>query len=364
LLDVLAKKELMTTAAQIDSIENWDGKVQTDHYVFADMSRLEKDEVFEKEIDLHQAAISGQGRELAVEGIHLWYQSLAFVHKRTWLIKNNQPRVQMTFNLQGKTAYYSDKLGKVFVRFKAWQHNLMLIPQGQTRLQWSAGEHSELFSLSLSPEYFFDTLPSSHRLCKHFQKGVDYGLPAFMSLQNMPLTPRMAHILFEMLHCQYKGHHKSLFVKAKTVELLILQMEQYENLPAPDLCSELQTRHAEQMHLVKKMLDENLDKNWTLKDLAHGVGTNEFSLKKYFKEVFGKTVFGYLHQVRMETSREELCKPGSLIHEVAQRVGYKHPTHFTAAFKKYHGILPTKLRAALWQLFLATEMFPESICVL
>jgi AraC-like DNA-binding protein len=49
----------------------------------------------------------------------------------------------------------------------------------------------------------------------------------------------------------------------------------------------------------------------------------------------------------MKASKDELCQPGSSVNEVAQRMGYKHPTHFTAAFKKYYGILPTKLRMGL-----------------
>ncbi|WP_229207908.1 helix-turn-helix transcriptional regulator [Dyadobacter beijingensis] len=321
-------------------------KARTNHYVFPDICGLAKD-VYEKEFIAEEKSFSGNGREVGVEGIHLWYQSLEFHQKRTWLIENNAARVQMNFNLQGKTSFYSDKLGKVFVRFQGGQHNLMLIPEGKMRLQWPAGERTEIFSLSLSTGFFFDTLPDGHPLGRHFEKGVDLQLPAFMSLRNLPVTPRMAQVLFEILHCEYEGHYKKLFVRAKTVELLLLQLDQYENLPLPDFSSRLESEHAEQMHQVKRMLDEHLDRSWSLKDLAHVVGTNEFNLKKYFKEVFGTTVFNYLHEVRMETSRKELCKPGSTINDVAQRVGYKHATHFTAAFKKFHGVLPTKLRAAL-----------------
>lgn len=327
--------------------ENWEIKAQANRYVFPDICGLTKDDVYEKEFVPVEPAFSGNGREVGVEGVHLWYQSLEFHQKRTWLIENNAPRVQMNFNLQGKTSFYSDKLGKVFVRFKGGQHNLMLIPEGSMRLQWPAGERTEIFSLSLSTEFFFATLPASNPLCRHFGKGVDLQLPAFMSLRNLPVTPRMAQVLFDILHCDYEGHYKRLYVQAKAVELLLLQWDQYEKLPLPDFSSRLESEHADQMHAVRQVLDAHLDRNWSLKDLAHVVGTNEFNLKKYFKEVFGMTVFNYLHEARMEASRRELCKPGSTIHDVAQRVGYKHATHFTAAFKKYHGMLPTKLRAAL-----------------
>lgn len=317
------------------------------HYQFPDIRQWEKHEVSEKEVLIQEPNFSGIAHELTAEGIYLWYQSLEFVHNRTWQVKNSFPRVQMNFNLQGNTTFYSNKLEKIFVRYSTGQHNLMLIPEGDIQIQWSADEHSEVFSLSLSTEFFFSLLPSSQRLCQHFRMGIQYKLPAFMSLRNLPVTGQMSHILFEIIHCRYTGPHKSLFVKAKTVELLLLQMEQYEHLPVPSILSSLNSEHAGQMRLVKKLLDENLDQQWSLKDLAHRVGTNEFNLKKYFKEVFGETVFGYLHQKRMETAKNELCQPGSLVNDVAQRMGYKHPTHFTAAFKKYYGILPSKLSKAL-----------------
>jgi AraC-like DNA-binding protein len=32
------------------------------------------------------------------------------------------------------------------------------------------------------------------------------------------------------------------------------------------------------------------------------------------------------------------------VSEISQKLGYKHATHFTSAFKKHFGYLPTKLR--------------------
>jgi len=60
--------------------------------------------------------------------------------------------------------------------------------------------------------------------------------------------------------------------------------------------------------------------------------------------------FGYLHEFRMEKSKEELGVDGTKISDVAQRMGYKHATHFTAAFKKYYGYLPNKMRLGILHL--------------
>jgi AraC-like DNA-binding protein len=114
----------------------------------------------------------------------------------------------------------------------------------------------------------------------------------------------------------------------------------------------------DQIHAVKNLKDEDKRKmaaardfliiNWlnplTLKDLSHEVGTNEYYLKKQFKMVFGTTVFGYLQAFKIEKAKEMLIQQDIKIAEIAQKLGYKHATHFTAAFKKQVGILPNQFR--------------------
>jgi AraC-like DNA-binding protein len=46
----------------------------------------------------------------------------------------------------------------------------------------------------------------------------------------------------------------------------------------------------------------------------------------------------------MEKAKEILSKRGMNISEVAYEVGYKNPQHFTVAFKKYFGYVPSKLK--------------------
>jgi AraC-like DNA-binding protein len=227
-------------------------------------------------------------------------------------------------------------------------------------MRWHPDEESEAFCINLSPDFFFNYLPEEHPLYEHFQSGIKHVLPAFLSNRNLPLTPKIIATLFEILNCTYAGYHKSLFVKAKVIELIALQFDQYEQLPVPDITSTIKTEDVEKMHLAREILLENLEAPLSLKDLAHRVGTNEYNLKKYFKEVFGMTVFGYLHDVRMQQSREELTVPDNKIADIAQRIGYKHATHFTAAFKKHFGFLPTKFRIGLLNLFHFSEYFVEA----
>ena len=74
------------------------------------------------------------------------------------------------------------------------------------------------------------------------------------------------------------------------------------------------------------------------------MGTNQQTLKKGFKELFGTTIWGYYNNLRMETAKDLLINQEKSIAEVADNIGYKNPQHFTVAFKKKYGILPSILK--------------------
>jgi len=126
------------------------------------------------------------------------------------------------------------------------------------------------------------------------------------------------------------------------MELLSLQLEQVENLEKSS--SELKEKELKRIYQVKELLECNPEQSFSLLGLAHAVGTNDSTLKKHFKLVFGTIVFSYLTSYRMEKAKEMLLKQDYKIASIANQFGYKHATHFSAAFKKYFGYSPTKIK--------------------
>ncbi|HRP56926.1 AraC family transcriptional regulator, partial [Agriterribacter sp.] len=151
--------------------------------------------------------------------------------------------------------------------------------------------------------------------------------------------------------CEHKGHYKRLFIKSKVIELLMLQLEQYEQEPAPDMPEELGEANIKKMHLAREIIASNLSRPCSIIDLAQQVGTNDCYLKKNFKQVFGTTIYGYLQKERMEKAKTLLLAGNKKIAEVARIAGYKHASHFTTAFKKYFGYPPNKIRLGILSLF-------------
>jgi AraC-like DNA-binding protein len=341
-----------------EAIGNRKGKIieVSQTWQFPDFTSISKDTIVENQTEYCDDHRKGFGKEILLDGIYFWYGHFNASSSEPIQINTSAPHVQMNFCIKNSTAFFSDLPTQPFALFNPHQHNLMLLPQRKMFVQWQADE-TELFSISITPDFFFDTLPETHFLANHFKDRIAQRLPAFFSLTNLPVTPRMVSTLLDIVHCDYSGYHKILFIKAKVIELLAMQFEQYAQLDVTGCPVSLKPEEFHKMHLARHILIENLHAPLSIKELAQQVGTNDYSLKKNFKAVFGTTVFGYLHDFRMEQSKELLSVDGSRISEVAKQIGYKHATHFTAAFKKYFGFLPNKIRVGLIYLLSQSEMF-------
>ncbi len=163
----------------------------------------------------------------------------------------------------------------------------------------------------------------------------------------LTLTPRLLAVVHELIHGYMPAVYQSIYLNGKLMELLALQLDQQRQQTATPSATVMPDAMQAKMQQVRDLLLSNLATPPSLRDLARQVGTNEFSLKQHFKAAFNTTVFSYLQQARMEKARHLLTAGDMKIAEVAHTLGYKHATHFTAAFKKHVGFLPNKIRFVL-----------------
>ncbi len=160
---------------------------------------------------------------------------------------------------------------------------------------------------------------------------------------NRTITPAMYDTMNAVMRCAENNCLHRIFLAAKMLELLFLDVEQL-NKPEELSSPALRIEDMEKLKLAKEFIGQDIQSPCSLIELAHKVGLNDFKLKKGFKEAFGTTVFGYLSDLRMERAKEMLLKSSLSVSEVAHNVGYKNAHHFTAAFKKKFGYLPSELK--------------------
>jgi AraC-like DNA-binding protein len=254
---------------------------------------------------------------------------------------------QMIFTIKGDLKCLTKKDKKSFSIIESEKHNLVLFNPANLQLEHTSSDQNELVVINLSAIFLLKYLPFDHPGCQQLIGGIGKGKPASFSKHNMHITPEISSILNSMKHSQHEGFHKKLFLESKVLELLVIQFAQYDDYQTQSLKQKLKKIDLHKMHEVKNIIISNLEKQLPLRSLAHMVGTNEFNLKKQFKTAFGTTVYGYLNQYKMEQAKSMLIKGETKISEVSVKMGYKYPTHFTSAFKKYFGYLPTKIKLLL-----------------
>lgn len=162
--------------------------------------------------------------------------------------------------------------------------------------------------------------------------------------QAIPISLEQITAIDRFLNPGKPARLKNIFRQIKLAELFVLflgQADQFNKLPAPDL---LRPEETERMRKIRDLLHSCPADSYSLAGLARTFGTNEASLKKNFKTVYGTTIFKYLTARRMELARELLQADQLKIAAVAHEVGYKYASHFTTAFRKHFGVLPKELR--------------------
>ncbi len=155
------------------------------------------------------------------------------------------------------------------------------------------------------------------------------------------ITPVMRLTLEQIFHCPFQGKTKQMYLEGKCLELIALKLEQLKDIDkrTGPFCS-LKPDDVDRIHLAKAILTDIPGNPPSLMELARQVSLNDYKLKVGFRQVFGTTVFGYLHQHRMETARQLLREQRMNVREVAQTVGYANQSRFAAAFRKQFGINP------------------------
>ncbi len=96
-------------------------------------------------------------------------------------------------------------------------------------------------------------------------------------------------------------------------------------------------------HLLKQLIDENLDEHYSLNDIAGQLNVSASTLQRKFKAAYGITVIDYVRQRRLELAKTALTIGGVSVGEAAYLAGYHHSSNFVSAFKKRFLMTPSAM---------------------
>lgn len=246
------------------------------------------------------------------------------------------------FQLEGSTHAIQTTMD-LNMNIHPGESNLMIVPPLNESFELKAPLKGTTFGILLAHDYLLDLnnrFPLQLEPVIEKLKQKDF---CQFKKQNLRITPRMRESIQRIQQLDISQIACSLFLEAQVLDLLALIITQMDQ---PVYANGHSFSHSDLEHIyaAREILLNRMVNPPTLAELSKLVGSNEFLLKRGFREIFGTSPYAFHLQHKLELARSYILDTQLTIAEVAYKVGYTDPAHFTKAFRRQYGIRPSDLR--------------------
>ncbi|NWF59025.1 MAG: helix-turn-helix transcriptional regulator [Fischerella sp.] len=172
-----------------------------------------------------------------------------------------------------------------------------------------------------------------------------------IDLQNYEVLPQLAsadpliqHIgLALKSELESDGMGSRIYIESLATTLCIHLLKNYSTSLAKistysDGLSRIQLRKA------IEYINENLEQDLTLAEIAAAVGMSMYHFSRLFKQSTGLSPHQYVMNCRIEKAKKLLVLSEETINQICQQVGFQNQSHFTSVFRRLIGITPKVYR--------------------
>jgi AraC-like DNA-binding protein len=129
-----------------------------------------------------------------------------------------------------------------------------------------------------------------------------------------------------------------LFIRSRIYKLILNFFGKIFNRKEAELTGGVV--HYEQIMEAEKFMMESMQKPPKIDAIARKVNLSISSLVRQFKLLYGKSVYGYYLERKMELAKKILIENKIPVKEIAEMMGYKQVSAFIESFTKHHGYRP------------------------
>lgn len=222
----------------------------------------------------------------------------------------------------------------------AGRHNLVCIPAGGDRHEMKGGDTLEMLHVTIDAAHFKSLIGADDHWSEQVLRNLEAGRPFAGMPGTGAITPAMQLLIHYIKNDAPTGPMRNLLQQSRLMELLALQLQQFADACKP-IQKTLPAVDADKLYLLKQYIDTHFLDDLSLTQLSRFVLLNEFKVKTGFKQLYGNSVFGYVKSLRMDYALRLLRDNRMKVEEVAGILSYEYPHHFSAAFKKHFGFIPS-----------------------
>jgi AraC-like DNA-binding protein len=190
--------------------------------------------------------------------------------------------------------------------------------------------------------YWFKQQPGHVKICRYFNHGLmeETGVPVLVE----PCSGKNSHTAGKLFNCLAEKNSDITGMLSLAVSL-ITGFLACTSLAETDKTSCSTDLYLEKVKEVETILMVHLQKTLPrLSSIAQKVALSESTLKRHFKLIYGKSIYEYYLNKKMEVARDLLLQKLLTVNETAEIMGYEKVSNFIDIFKKHHGYSPGSLK--------------------
>jgi AraC-like DNA-binding protein len=225
---------------------------------------------------------------------------------------------------------------------KVRERNMVLAPDTvNADLQINAHQPVQLIDFQIAP-YWFRNQPGYIHVSKYFDECVveHNGLPVLIE----PCAKKNNLVAGKLFNYAASNNH-SIHELLSLSEFLITDFLDRIGKAGSDKTSSNINLYYDKVVEAEEILNSYLHTSLPrLGSVAQQVALSESTLKRYFKLVFGKSIYEYYLNRKMEMARKLMLEKPLTVNEAAELMGYEKVSNFIDIFKKHHGYSPGTIR--------------------
>lgn len=273
--------------------------------------------------DLHEQTLRG-GMSLIASDVHNRFAYTATAHERPGLVIRLMLQGQVDVQVPQRSGFTLRAGTAVSTSHRDHMATVGMHP-GNTRLRGV----SLLVPADMDPDVFQ-------------QPPLQQALRAPLECRHWAIPHAMLPTLAQLFESPWQDDLDALWREGVALQLLTV------GLQADDLQVEgarmLRSGQRSRLERVRAFLHDEPGHAHSLVELAQLACMSPSALRRHFVQVYGCSVFDYLHEQRMRYAEQGLRESGWSVERAAAETGYRHPSNFAAAFRKRFGLVPSRWR--------------------
>jgi len=300
--------------------------------------------LIENNISVDTPQVSGMIKELQLNGMFVIMKNVDAPEGYSFQVSNNFPMFVLHFEIAGNYSYTPEGQQKPLVQIPDLHCNMFYLPSTNGRLDYKGSPRRTLevvFTLGLIKKMVGKNFKG---ILEKVDRAVQKDRPFVFWKKPRPISTQVSQTLEEIIACPYSGDLKNTYLKSKITGLLVEFLIETNGNWKPSPVKDLPKMDIDGLRLVEHHIHSNLKKAMPITELATIAGFNGSKLKRDFKRIYGTTIFKYITRLRMARASELIRIEDLSVAQAAYEVGYSNPQHFTNAFKRTYGYLPSLLK--------------------